>query len=96
MTRATAPTDTSRPGLVVALASLLLASMGAGVALAGEPEPDWEADLAPQLHLSLNRRQHVRLSLGARVPVTQTHDRPVRGLLNLLWDWYDGGLAEGW
>ncbi len=59
-------------------------------------EPDWEADLAPQLHLSQSRRQHVRLSLGARVPVTQTHDRPVRGLLYLLWDWYDGGLAEGW
>lgn len=59
-------------------------------------EPDWEVDLAPQLHFSLNRRQHVRASLGARVPVTQTDERPVRALLYLLWDWYDGGLSEGW
>jgi hypothetical protein len=38
----------------------------------------------------------VRASLGARVPVTQTDERPVRALLYLLWDWYDGGLTEGW
>jgi hypothetical protein len=59
-------------------------------------EPDFEVDLAPQLHLALNRRQHVRLSLGARVPLTQTRERPVRALLYVLWDWYDGGLADGW
>ena len=58
--------------------------------------PDFEVDLAPQLHVALNRRQHVRLSLGARVPVTQTSERPVRALLYVLWDWYDGGLGEGW
>ena len=58
--------------------------------------PDWEADLAPQLHVALNQRQHVRLSLGARIPVTQTRARPVRALLYVLWDWYDGGLADGW
>ncbi len=59
-------------------------------------EPDFEVDLAPQLHVSLNRRQHVRLSLGARIPVNHTGGRPVRGLLYLLWDWYDGGLTDGW
>jgi hypothetical protein len=58
--------------------------------------PDFEVDLAPQLQVALNRRQHVRLSLGARVPVTQTRERPVRALLYVLWDWYDGGLADGW
>jgi hypothetical protein len=59
-------------------------------------QPDWEVDLAPQLHVALSRRQHVRLSFGARVPLTQTAERPVRALLFVLWDWYDGGLAEGW
>jgi hypothetical protein len=59
-------------------------------------EPDFEVDVAPQLHLALNRRQHVRLSLGARVPLTQTRERPFRALLYVLWDWYDGGLADGW
>jgi len=59
-------------------------------------EPDFEVDVAPQLHLALNRRQHVRLSLGARVPLTQTRERPVRALLYVLWDWYDGGLSDGW
>ena len=58
--------------------------------------PDWQVDLAPQLHVALNRRQHVRLSLGARVPVTQTDERPVRALLYVLWDWYDGRFGEGW
>lgn len=59
-------------------------------------EPDFAVDLAPQLHVALNRRQHVRLSLGARVPVTQTRERPVRVLLFVLWDWYDGALTDGW
>jgi hypothetical protein len=58
--------------------------------------PDFEVDLAPQLHVALNQRQHVRLSLGVRVPVTQTDERPVRALLFVLWDWYDGGLTDGW
>ncbi|HEY8122739.1 MAG TPA: c-type cytochrome, partial [Myxococcota bacterium] len=59
-------------------------------------EPDFEVDLAPQLQVALNRRQHVRLSLGAQLPVNHTRERPVRALLYVLWDWYDGGLAEGW
>jgi hypothetical protein len=59
-------------------------------------EPDFEVDLAPQLQVALNRRQHVRLSLGARLPLSQTRERPMRALLYVLWDWYDGGLSEGW
>jgi hypothetical protein len=59
-------------------------------------EPDFEVDVAPQLHVALNRRQHVRFSLGARVPLTQTDERPVRALVYLLWDWYDGGFFAGW
>jgi hypothetical protein len=57
----------------------------------------WEWDLAPQLQLALNQRQHVRLSLGVRVPVGDgAHARPTRALLYVLWDWYDGGLTAGW
>jgi hypothetical protein len=63
---------------------------------AGGGASDWECDLAPQLHLTLSRRQHVRASLGVQVPVTQTQQRPVRVLLYVLWDWRDGGLTEGW
>jgi len=59
-------------------------------------EPDFEIDLAPQLNVALSRRQHVRLSLGARVPLNHTHDRPLRVLLFVLWDWYDGALTDGW
>lgn len=57
----------------------------------------WEWDLAPQLQVALNRRQHIRLSLGARLPIgANAGPRPTRALLYVLWDWYDGGLAAGW
>jgi len=59
-------------------------------------EPDFEVDAAPQLHVALSRRQHVRLSLGARIPLNRTRERPLRALLFVLWDWYDGGFTEGW
>ncbi|MDX1648941.1 MAG: c-type cytochrome, partial [Myxococcota bacterium] len=50
---------------------------------------DW--DLVPQLQVTLNRRQHVRLALGVRVPVTDGATRDTRVLAYLLWDWFDGG-----
>ena len=40
--------------------------------------------------------QHVRANIGVRVPVTNTVDRPVQVVFYLLWDWFDGGLLEGW
>jgi hypothetical protein len=60
----------------------------------GEEDLQWDA--APQLQVALNRRQHLRLSLGARVPLDGEGDRPVVGLFYFLWDWYDGGLTAGW
>jgi len=53
-------------------------------------------DLVPQLQVSLNRRQHVLASAGLRVPANQRDARDVELVMYLLWDWYDGGVLEGW
>jgi hypothetical protein len=60
----------------------------------GEAVDEW--DLIPQLQLALSKRQHVLFNLGLRVPVSQTSERDLRIAAYLLWDWYDGGLFEGW
>ena len=57
---------------------------------------DTEWDLLPQLQVTLSQRQHVRLSVGARVPVSQTDTRDTRIVVYVLWDFFDGGLLEGW
>ncbi len=56
----------------------------------------FKLDLAPQVQIPLNRRQHVRLNVGARFPVTRAEERDTRVGVYLLWDWYDGGFLEGW
>ena len=53
-------------------------------------------DVAPQLQVSLSRRQHILLNVGVQVPVNDRGGRPTRILTYLLWDWFDGGLFEGW
>jgi mono/diheme cytochrome c family protein len=53
-------------------------------------------DLAPQIQISLNTRQHVALGLAARIPLEPGHDRPIGVWAYLLWEWFDGGLTEGW
>jgi mono/diheme cytochrome c family protein len=55
---------------------------------------DW--DIVPQFQVTLSQRQHVRANLGFRVPVTNTAGRPIQAVFYLLWDWFDGGLREGW
>lgn len=55
-----------------------------------------DVDLLPQFQVTLNRRQHVRANVGLQVPVSGTPDRPRRLVFYLLWDWFDGGLLEGW
>lgn len=55
---------------------------------------DW--DLLPQMQVTLSARQHVRMDLGLRVPVTDTAHRPIQLELYFLWDWADGKLTEGW
>ncbi|HEY6925274.1 MAG TPA: hypothetical protein VI653_17495, partial [Steroidobacteraceae bacterium] len=55
---------------------------------------DW--DLVPELQVTLNRRQHVRAALGYRVPINDSAGRPKQVIAYFLWDWFDGGLLEGW
>ncbi|HEU4618340.1 MAG TPA: cytochrome c [Gammaproteobacteria bacterium] len=57
---------------------------------------DTELDVVPQLQVSLSRRQHIMAGAGFRVPATQRSDRATQFVFYLLWDWYDGGVLEGW
>jgi len=53
-------------------------------------------DLVPQFQVTLNRRQHVRVNVGLEIPVTNTAGRSKQIVCYFLWDWFDGGLFEGW
>jgi mono/diheme cytochrome c family protein len=56
----------------------------------------FDADLVPQLQVTLSRRQHVTLNAGVRIPLTHASKRPTRVVVYLLWDWFDGELLDGW
>ena len=63
-------------------------------ALDGGADIEW--DVVPQFQVTLNTRQHVMANFGFRIP---TKDEPGRGtqfVFYLLWDWFDGGVLEGW
>jgi mono/diheme cytochrome c family protein len=53
-------------------------------------------DLQPQLQVTLSSRQHIRANVGVRVPANDFDSRPVQFVFYLLWDWFDGGLRNGW
>ena len=55
---------------------------------------DW--DLLPQIQVSLNKRQHILANIGVRVPATNAATRDTAILFYILWDWFDGGLSDGW
>ena len=55
---------------------------------------DIRVDIAPQFQVSLNTRQHVLLNVGFRIPVDG--DRDPQFVVYVLWDWFDGGLFDGW
>jgi len=55
-----------------------------------------EWDIVPQLQVTLSTRQHVRLGLGARLPMNGKDVRKPEYMIYLLWDWFDGGFFEGW
>jgi hypothetical protein len=65
-------------------------------------ERDFEAgaraniDVIPQFQVTLNRRQHIRADVGLQVPITNRAGRSKQLVFYLLWDWFDGGLLEGW
>ena len=53
-------------------------------------------DVVPQMQITLNARQHIRISGGLRVPVNDRRDRSPSLMFYFLWDWFDGGLLDGW
>jgi hypothetical protein len=53
-------------------------------------------DLVPQVQITLNRRQHIMANIGVRVPVTDADVRSTQVMFYVLWDWFDGGLFDGW
>jgi hypothetical protein len=61
--------------------------------LAGAPT---SLDVVPQMQISVSRRQHILGSLGASIPALNREGRSIAAMAYLLWDWYDGGLTDGW
>jgi hypothetical protein len=59
----------------------------------GEPS-EW--DLVPQMQITLSKLQHVAVSFGARVPVSERESRHPEVVTYLLWDWFDGGFFQYW
>jgi hypothetical protein len=53
-------------------------------------------DLVPQMQVTLSKRQHIMINVGIRVPVNQRDSRRTQVLTYFLWDWFDGGLFDGW
>ncbi len=53
-------------------------------------------DIMPELHFTLNQRQHIMANVGVRFPLTETAGREPQIMFLLLWDWFDGGFFEGW
>lgn len=50
----------------------------------------------PQIQLAISKRKHVRANFGVLMPMNDLASRPMQSMGYLLWDWYDGGLSEGW
>ena len=55
---------------------------------------DW--NVVPEFQVSLSALQHVRLGVGADIPVTQRDTRSTLLRAYLLWDIADGPLLSGW
>jgi hypothetical protein len=53
-------------------------------------------DLVPQMQVSLSKRQHVFLNFGVRTPANNRTGRATQVMFYVLWDFFDGGLREGW
>lgn len=62
--------------------------------LASEERINW--DIVPQFQVTLSRRQHIRANVGVRLPLNDFGPRTTQLLFYLMWDWFDGGLRDGW
>jgi hypothetical protein len=63
-------------------------------AMADGAATNW--DVVPQVQITLNARQHVRINAGVRIPATHRQGRSATVITYLLWDWFDGGFFDGW
>ena len=55
---------------------------------------NWDA--APEIQIPISKRMHILASVGVRIPMNNTADRPKQFLIYLLWDYADGTLKQGW
>jgi mono/diheme cytochrome c family protein len=53
-------------------------------------------DIVPEIEIPISKRMHILASIGLRVPVNNTADRPKQLMLYFLWDYVDGTLRQGW
>jgi mono/diheme cytochrome c family protein len=53
-------------------------------------------DVLPQMQVTLNRRQHLMINAGVRIPLNDRSGRRTQLITYFLWDWFDGGLLDGW
>jgi hypothetical protein len=53
-------------------------------------------DLVPQMQVTLNKRQHLMVNAGVRFPLNERQGRGTEVITYFLWDWFDGGLRDGW
>jgi len=64
------------------------------VSLGEHSKANWS--VVPQVQLSLNKRQHILLNGGMRLPLNDSDQRSSQVVMYVLWDWFDGGLFDGW
>lgn len=62
--------------------------------MGGGAETQWY--VTPQFQVSLNRRQHLLANAGLRIPANNSSQIDTEFVFYLLWDWFDGGVREGW
>jgi hypothetical protein len=55
-----------------------------------------EWDTVPQMQVTLSRRQHIMVNVGAQLPLNEREGRNRKLIAYLLWDWFDGGFFDGW
>jgi hypothetical protein len=49
------------------------------------------------MQVTLNQRQHLMINAGVRIPLTgRDEGRRAQFVTYFLWDWFDGGLRDGW
>jgi mono/diheme cytochrome c family protein len=53
-------------------------------------------NLVPEFEVTLNTRQHIRAALGYQIALNNRAVQTDQVICYFLWDWFDGGLFEGW